>query len=604
MNARKLKPQPLKPTTSSNYERFEELNGLHPLVEQIPESCVLYSVRQLNFGKVAYFNFDLAREMGLISTDHPNRLTKDLEQKILTTFNLRIINEFDQENNILYPGSSIKPHKYMATRYLQLQHPDKKGLSSGDGRCIWNGTVTFEGKTWDVSSRGTGVTCLAPGFVEAGHSLESGNRDFGYGCGLAEIDELYAGALAAEIFYKSGIHTERVLAVIDAGKGMGIGVRAGHNFIRPAHLFLHLKQNNFSTLKKITDYVIERQFTNEAWSFSSRSPKKYSLMKTKLIDSFARFTALLEREYIFAWLDWDGDNVLIDAGIIDYGSIRQFGLRHDQYRYDDVTRFSTNLNQQKGKAKLTIQVFLQLIDFLETGRKKPLAHFKASEHLNEFDQIFEEELLRVFASQIGFSKSQIDQIIANDRKAISVFYTKYLRLEKLKIRRKTRRVADGLNRPPLLNMRRWLALAADQAKIIESETEGVSFDSVLSSFASQADRHFSKNIKNSLCDLQKLYRQLLNNRIKTPADLSEFQLRAREKNRENRITGNALIHITDQILAAKKKGLKDSSIQKAMEHLIARQSQLKSPQTPKKVNDIRELLSHFEHAIAEHKEDI
>ena len=57
-----------------------------------------------------------------------------------------------------------------------------------------------------------------------------------------------------------------------------------------------------------------------------------------LSKDFAEFAAKLEMDYIFAWLDWDGDNVLADAGIIDYGSVRQFGLRHDQYRYDDVER--------------------------------------------------------------------------------------------------------------------------------------------------------------------------------------------------------------------------------------------------------------------------
>jgi transcriptional regulator with XRE-family HTH domain len=48
-------------------------------------------------------------------------------------------------------------------------------------------------------------------------------------------------------------------------------------------------------------------------------------------------------------------------GIIDYGSVRQFGIRHDKYRYDDVERFSTNLNEQKNKARLIVQVFAQLV---------------------------------------------------------------------------------------------------------------------------------------------------------------------------------------------------------------------------------------------------
>lgn len=110
----------------------------------------------------------------------------------------------------------------MATRYLQLQHKDKTGRTSGDGRSIWNGEVEHNGVVWDVSSRGTGVTKLAPGAVEADKPLRSGSTAFGYGCGLADIDELVASAIMAEIFYKNNIPTERTLAVIDLGRGNGI----------------------------------------------------------------------------------------------------------------------------------------------------------------------------------------------------------------------------------------------------------------------------------------------------------------------------------------------------------------------------------------------
>src|ERR1041384_3040904 len=89
-----------------------------------------------------------------------------------------------------------------------------------------------------------------------------------------------------------------------------------------------------------------------------------------------------------AWLDWDGDNVLADAGIIDYGSVRQFGLRHDQYRYDDVERFSTNLNEQRLKASDMVQTFIQMIDFAQTGVKKTWRTFAKSAHLKAFDRHF------------------------------------------------------------------------------------------------------------------------------------------------------------------------------------------------------------------------
>ncbi len=53
-------------------------------------------------GQVTYFNFALAKEMGLISPDHPHRINKRLEEKLLDTFCLRIINEYNQKHNILF----------------------------------------------------------------------------------------------------------------------------------------------------------------------------------------------------------------------------------------------------------------------------------------------------------------------------------------------------------------------------------------------------------------------------------------------------------------------------------------------------------------------
>ena len=92
-------------------------------------------------------------------------------------------------------------------------------------------------------------------------------------------------------------------------------------------------------------------------------------MAEELCKEFAKFTAVLDIDYVFAWLDWDGANVLANGGIIDYGSVRQFGLRHDRYRYDDVERFSTNLNEQRLKADCLFR-FLRISNFITTGKKK------------------------------------------------------------------------------------------------------------------------------------------------------------------------------------------------------------------------------------------
>lgn len=441
------------PSKDNQYSKFNDLNGSHPWMKTVPDGFVAYRTRQLKKGQISYFNFPLAKEMGLIEAQHPHELNDQLKEKLIETFSLQIINEYDEINNKRIDPQTIKPNKFMATRYLQLQHDNKKGKTSGDGRGIWNGVLTHEGTIWDISSRGTGVTCLAPGAVEAKKPLKTGNTHFGYGCGLAELDELLAAAILAEAIHLQGVQTERVLCIIDLGKGVGIGVRAGKNLIRPAHLFLYLKQNRLDDLKRATDYLIERQFKNKEWKISLKSKNKYYEMAKIITRSFAKFAALLDVDYIFTWLDWDGDNVLANAGIIDYGSVRQFGVRHDKYRYDDIERFSTNLTEQKIKAKNLSKVFLQLSDYLTTGSKKPISNFNKHPLMKMFDEIFLKERNNRILYRMGFNSKQRLLILNKYPHFFNEFYHYYSKLEKAKINGSTVRVADGVNHPPKFNMR-------------------------------------------------------------------------------------------------------------------------------------------------------
>ena len=321
-----------------SYANFGHLNGEHPFKKNVPAGRVEYKARYRKGGKVAFFNFDLAKEMGLIAKGHPHTITPDLEKEILETFSLTIINEYDVMNKVKIPEEDIFPNTFMATRYLQLQHPDKSGRTSGDGRTIWNGTVRHNGTTWDVSSCGTGGTKLSPACNINKKFYQTGDPSISYGCGLSEVAEGLETLFFSEVLGKNGFKTERVLAILEYDKGIGINVRANPNLIRPSHFFGHLKQGNLETLKQVADYYIARQIENKAWdqtTFKSEK-EKYYYMASQVAHSLAETAAKFEDEYIFCWLDWDGDNILMDGGIIDYGSIRQFGLFHAEYRYDDV----------------------------------------------------------------------------------------------------------------------------------------------------------------------------------------------------------------------------------------------------------------------------
>jgi uncharacterized protein YdiU (UPF0061 family) len=601
---------------SYEYSGFEQLDGLHPWNDQVPEGSLNYPVRKLSGGKVSYFNFELAKDMGLISARHPNAMNKALEEQILDTFCLRIINEYDQQSGARFARRTIKPHTYMATRYLQLQHSDKTGRTSGDGRCIWNGTVQHKGRLWDVSSRGTGVTALAPGAVEAGRPLKTGNTDHGYGCGMAEIDELFGAAILAEIFHRNGIPTERMLAIIDLGKGIGIGVRAAPNLLRPAHMFLYLKQGKHEPLKRAVDYFLERQHKNKAWDIKPDDGNAYEKMMEEIARSFGRFVAHLERDYIFAWLDWDGDNVLADAGIIDYGSVRQFGLRHDQYRYDDVDRFSTNLNEQKSKAREIVQTFAQLTDFLKTGRKRPWPSFQRSRWIGLFNEEFDRAILERFLFQVGFAPPLQRLLMNKHLEEVEAFFRIHSEFERIKTHRKLHKVADGVHRSAIYNMRTALSKMADYVDglpidfVPQVEAEEF-FGWILSGQAHGPDRKLTPRLRRRIARWQTHYLRLIR-LVCTPQTwdktVASVHVRAERINHESRITGNALIQIVDEILRYRRRGLSDTEIQTAIEELIAaqtlnpdfRQPNRQSPPEPA----IEPILYNFLSVVHGYREDI
>lgn len=577
----KAQPPRAKPQA---YSGFDAIDGRHPWQQEVPEGCVMYPVRALKRGTVAYFNYFLAKEMGLLPEEHPHTMTAPLSRTLIDTFSIQIVNEYDQLHRKRLLRENVKTHPYMATRYLQLQHANKQGKTSGDGRGIWNGTFKAKGVTWDVSSRGTGVTKLAPGAVEANRPLKTGAAEFGYGCGMADIDELYSSALMSEIFHLHRIPTERVLAIIDLGKGIGIGVRAAPNLLRPAHLFLWLKQEKLEPLRRSTDLFIRRQLDNQSgglWDFKVDAPDRYKRMLRAVAVDFANFAAALERQYIFAWLDWDGDNVLASAGIIDYGSIRQFGLRHDQYRYDDVDRFSTNLNEQRGKARLTVQVFAQMVDYLNTAKRRPVEAFSHHPALREFDEAFERQLRSLFLRQVGCDDEQIERLMTQHRGAVERLYTNFSSLERTKTKEKLKKVADGVNRPAIFKMRAVLRELPAMLRTHGYPKNGdvlVSAEEMMtlmaSTFARRRDLQLTGQLRSRIDEFQKAYLAVARLAQGTQGASEFFRnlvSRAQQENMAGRITGNSSEFLIDAVLTAKKRGLSAADSQKALDLFISQQ---------------------------------
>ena len=556
-----------------SYSSFARINGEHPFKSQVPGGRVEYKARYKKGGKVAFFNFELAKEMGLISKSHLHQLNPDLEREILETFSLVIINEYDVINKIKFPEEEILPNTFMATRYLQLQHPDKCGRTSGDGRSIWNGTIRSNGVTWDISSCGTGATKLSPASNINKKFYQTGDPCISYGCGLSEVGEGLETLFFSEVLGKNGFKTERVLAIIEFEKGLSINVRANPNLLRPSHFFGHLKQGNLKTLKNVADYHIGRQIENKQWSQTTfkNDKEKYFYLAHQVAKCFAETAAKFEDEYIFCWLDWDGDNILMDGGIIDYGSIRQFGLFHAEYRYDDVQRFSTSILEQKLKAKYIVQCFVQIADFLTTGKKKSLSQFKHHEVIKYFDKHFTDCKERNLIQKIGFKKHQQELVLKNHKDLVTRFRKTFTYFERAKSRKGIYKVADGVTRDAVFCMRDILREYPQLYLTRQSPLSHMEFMEVIkSSYAKKGDLKLTELRKKQINRFQNSYMALVSAVEKESHQnrsqlLLELTMRSSIINKYDRVTGDSITYIVQKVQKLRPKLSADELFQLAQE---------------------------------------
>ncbi len=539
---------------------FAQINGKHPYKKAVPTGYIDYPVHTRHGGEVFYFNFQLAKEMGLIAQNHLPRLNKKLCDVLLQTFSIEIINEYDLAHDLQFPKEDIRPNRYMATRYLQLQHPNKQGTTSGDGRSIWNGFFKGKKAIWDISSCGTGATALSPAVAIEGQYFKSGDPEVCYGGGRAELGMGLSAAIHSEIFHYSGVKTERTLAIIRYPDGSAVNVRAAKNLLRPAHLFRYLKQGDYEGLKSIVDYYIEREIKNGLWPNLASPKENYRHLLRVQRDTFAHLAAQFESEYIFCWMDWDGDNILMDGGIIDYGSIRQFGLFHRDYRYDDYDRMSTSIVGQKHQAKYIVQTFAQAVDFLLTGKKKNIKQFCSDESAKDFDRTFQECKEKQILYRIGFNQSQIEHCyrFPDIKTNIHAFRKVFRYFERVQSSAGIYEINDGVTSDAVFCMRDLLRELPK--RYLQNDSllnERAMIDILKSDYAEEIDLRLYPSRRRTLLRIQRLYRSLVrlvaqHTETSERDVLENLEARSARINRYARVTGDAIIHVTAKMISVHK----------------------------------------------------
>ena len=601
------------------YERFKELDGTHPWREVSPDGFIDYQARYRPNGRVLYFNFPLAREMGLIASAHPHVIDKHLERVVLETFSLRIINEFDLKYGKKYRQESVKPLPYMATRYLQTQHTNKQGKTSGDGRSIWNGYLKTKTLIFDISSRGTGATILSPGAQKSDGAVKTGDESYGYSSGLAELDEMLGSAVMSEIFYRQGIPTERCLAVIGFPDGTAIGVRSAPNLIRPAHIFRYLKQGRHTELKASVDYFIDREVENGFWRVPAKGNARYAKALDYLARSYGKMAAVLEEEYIFNWLAWDGDNMLASGAILDYGSIRQFAAKHDKYRFKDVDRYSASLAEQRYWARLIVQTFAQAMAFICSGEKENIRAFKDAECLQEFDRAFKRESDYRTLWKIGFTQEQIERLMQKAPEEIDEFHRSLSYFEDLKVSKGIEKLPDGFTHQPVFLIRNLLRVlpayyVAQTISRLDDESAYLPpdiFCSVMAaSYVKKRDLQLTPARCSHIENFQRCYLRLIGALGEPLYELLKaVQERAAIINHRHRITGDALVLIVEELIAMKGK-IRINGLQESLEAFIDSQVLIPGKWQPVEPDELKlntsksRLLIKIQENLEQYKESI
>jgi uncharacterized protein YdiU (UPF0061 family) len=557
------------------YSKFQLIDGSHPFKEAAPLCYVDYEARVRHGGKVSWFNFALAREMGLLASTHLDELTPELEAAIIDTFSIIIINEHDIINGKKYPDHEIKKGRYMATRYLQLQHKSKQGVTSGDGRSIWNGHINHNGTTWDISSCGTGATCLSPATDKHGKFFKTGDKDVSYGCGYSKLHEGLLDVIFSEVLAARGVRTERILAVIEYPGSFAVTVRAGQNLFRPSHFFNHIKQGRVDRLKSVLDFYIDRQVQNKVFPTDLTGKDKYSFFLKWVSERFAEASARFEEDYLFCWIDWDGDNIMADGGIIDFGSVRQFGIFHHEYRFDDDERWSTNIKEQKIKARYTVQVFAQCVDAVIQGNKRGLEQFENSSACQSFDRNFKRYKSKFLLERLGFSPCFAEEVAQKNPGWFRILQQSFYHLEMKKSSSGVIRVPDGKTWIPLYNMRTFSRDLLGNA--LKDSSEGVPAAkasmkvSTLPPKYHKLDHHTAQD---HVARILKSFRMGLAYASKSKLDqqntTEKISERAWSQNHPQRITGDGAC-IVAEYLQRKRSGISREVIYKLVQTFVTDQ---------------------------------
>ncbi len=207
---------------------------------------------------------------------------------------------------------------------------------------------------------------------------------------------------------------------------------------------------------------------------------------------------------------------------------------------------------------------------------------------------------------MGLKETDRKRLMGRYKNLFGQFRSLFHYFETAKISGEIEKLPDGTNKPALFNMRTFsrempkLLLENDMTPVPPE----ILFELILAENAPKRDRSMTEQQAKKLLDLQVLYIEVVE-RLRGRRALNRFMndiyVRAKSINRKDRLTGNGITVVVDELVSSIKNGLKPKDIQSAVEAVVLSQVHQKAPEAKRST---KKLVMVMMDVLANHSEDI
>ena len=289
----------------------------------------------------------------------------------------------------VFAGNAVAPgSEPIATAYAghQFGHWNPK---MGDGRAILLGEVVdVDGLAFDIQLKGAGPTPYSRG-----------------GDGRSQIGPVVREYLVSEAMHTLGVPTSRALAAVTTGeavvrRGMTEGAiltRVARSHIRIGTFEFFAAQNDFTAVKALADYVLERHYPQVR-----TEAKPYVALLQEVVKHIANLVAQwMSLGFIHGVMNTD--NMLVSGQTIDYGPCAFMDYFNPSKVYSSIDRHGRYaFDQQPAIAQWNLlclaQALLPLLDDSETE-----AMAAAQQAVNQFTSLFETHYYALMNKKLGLT---------------------------------------------------------------------------------------------------------------------------------------------------------------------------------------------------------